>query len=154
MPQIQSHLNVSVVINGRRFAGGWADEDQPVEFPSDDDLYDLSRSPDGGLYGINLPTFGGEVMFRFAPNSPDVQWWIQQLEMKKQNLLNQSAHIEYSGTYADILQGRAARFEGGLLTACPPMVVPNTTFEVGVTFEQIISEVDGANFALPQFNVA
>lgn len=148
MAQILSHAHVEVIINGHRFTG-WADEDRPVEFPNGDDMVDVKMGRDGGLYGSNIPMFGGTMKFKLAPSSPTAQWGILQKEMWKQAQINGTPTKVYEGSYSDPSQGRAASFQGGFLQAAPDMSEPGQTYEIAIQFERITSSVESARFLAP-----
>ena len=148
MVQILNHAHVSTVLNGHRFTG-WANEDRPVEFPTGDDMVNFELGKDGGVYGDNVPMFGGKIIFRMAPTSPTAQWAVQQKENWKQAQINQTETTIYEGVYSDPIQGRSARLEGGFFVQCPDMIEPGQTFEIHVYFERITGNADGAKFRPP-----
>ena len=96
-----------------------------------------------------MPMYGGLLTIRLQPASPSTQWFIQRNEEQKQAQLNRTAVRVYSGSYSDAVQGRSARLEGGFLRKCPDMAEPGQTFEVGIYFERIAGNVDGATFRPP-----
>ena len=148
MSQILSNAHIECIINGHRMVG-LADEDRPFEFPSGEDMVDVSTGPDGGVYGTNTAMFGGPFTVRVQPSSPTAQWFMQEKESWRQDLINGTATRVYSGSYSDPVQGRSARFEGGFLQNVPDMSEPGVTYESVVYFERIITNVDGASFLPP-----
>ena len=154
MAHILSWAHISMVLTSHRNEGeqhtvdGFADEDRPIEFPSSDDMADLTFGHDGALYGTAVPMYGGEVTIRLNPTSPSTQWFIDEREAWKQaNLTGGIDPIPtYSGTYTDSSQNRTVRMEGGVMLRCPHINEPGVTFEVVIVFEQIVSSVGGAYF--------
>ena len=141
MSQILSHRHVSCIIDGYRM-NGWSDDDQPVEFPNED-LNEIKTGKDGAVYGTDTAMLGGPMIFRFAPTSPAVQWWIQRREEKQRGVRR-----IFSGSYADSEIGKSNVMSGGIIVKIPPMSVPGQTYEVTLHWEIISSDVDGANFAV------
>ena len=148
MSQILSHSHINVVINGHPFTG-WADEERPVEFPSGENMVEVKVGRDGGVYGSNIPMFGGEVKFKLAPTSPTTQWAIIQKEAWKQAQINGTPTTVYEGTYMDASQGRTVRLEGGFLQMVPDISEPGQTFEMTIYFERITASVEASRFVAP-----
>ena len=145
MAQLLSNAHINLIINGHRFSG-FADEDRPVEFPGGEDFFTLSTGPDGALYGMAIPMFGGPITVRLEPSSPSVQWAVQQNNMRKNALKSGDPFTIYDGSYSDPAQGRSARVAGGVFMQCPEMPEANVTFEIQFHFEEIFSNVDGGTF--------
>ena len=90
---------------------GWSDDDPPLEF-SDDDGNEFSVGADGGLYAIGNPQFGTEMTFKVFPNSPTVQWAINQEQMRKDDLaggqrsgdLRRQLHQSCNGRFVPIVR--------------------------------------------------
>lgn len=146
--QTLNNAHIECIINGHRVTG-LADEDRPFEFQTGEDMADISYGPDGGMYGTNNAMFGGTFTVRVQPASPTAQWGMKEKESWKQALLNGEATTVFNGSYADPVQGRNARMEGGILLQCPDMSEPGQTFEIVFQFERIITNVDAATFLAP-----
>ena len=142
MAQIQDHRHIICLINGHRVQG-WADEDVPVEFPKDE-LNNITRGRDGSLYGTDTGNVGGRVTFRVAPTSPSAHWFIKQWEKRVRG-----ERIIYEGSYGDTEQGNSVSFAGGILVQAPPMIEPGQTYEAILEFEEIHSDIDGAQSSAP-----
>ena len=143
-----SNAHVKVIVNGNRMTG-LAAEDRPYEFPSAEDMMDVSVGADGGVYASSVPMYGGPFTMRFEPSSPSVQYWINEKEANKQAQINGTEIPGYESSYSDPEQGRAATMEGGFLMSCPDMSEPGQTFEVVVYYARITPDVDGAVFEPP-----
>ena len=145
MGSILSFAHIECIINGHRVQG-FSDDARPIEF-SDDDLFEKKIGKDGGLYGTDTAMFGGDLTFRLEPGAVSAGWFMQQRELKNQAEINGTARIIYAGTYRDIVQGRMARLEGGVLMKAPAMSEPGQTYEAMITFQRIITLNEGAQFA-------
>ncbi len=148
MSNIRSNANRQLIINGHRHVG-FADEDRPIEYPSGEDMADLSYGPDGGQYGTSTVMFGGEVTIRLEPSSPSAQFWMKEKQMWKQAHIDGSAITTYQGSDNDPVFGVSARLVNGLLMRCPDMSEPGVTFEVVLAFERIIGNPDAGKFQPP-----
>ena len=146
MSQVLSRAQINLVVNGH-LVEGYADEDRPVEFPTGDDMAEVSVGADGGVYGTSVPMFGGPVAIRLQPASPSCQWFCNEKERWKQDNIHGRPVTVYEGTYFDPAQGRSATLEGGILQQCPDISEPGQTFEVVIYFERITPDLDSANFA-------
>ena len=147
MSQILSHLHVNVILNNERIVG-FAETEQPVEFPTEE-LLSLKRGADGATYGTDNAMFGGPVIFRLAPTSTGAKQFIRWRAMNDQAGRNGTAKMIFNGSYSDTFQGRTARFSGGVLMSAPAMSVPNTDYEAIIHFDLIVGIVEGANFLPP-----
>ena len=108
MGQILSHLHTNVILLNTRITG-FAEEEQPVEFPAEE-LLSLKRGADGGVYGVDNAMFGGLVIFRLAPTGPGAKAFIQWRAMNDQATRNGTPKMIFEGSYSDTFQGRSARF--------------------------------------------
>lgn len=147
MAAIDSFASVEIIINGHRFTA-WADEDPPFEFEYEESS-DRSRGPDGGLYAMGVPNYGGTFTFKMFPTSPTTQWAIQQEQMRKDAHLSGEPQTIYEGTYVDPSKGINFRMEGGIIATFPATLVPGVTYEGMIDFEVITSNVDGGVFYPP-----
>ena len=148
MAQYLSHSHIEMVLSGHRVTG-YAEEDRPIEFEDGTDRTTIQMGKDGGSYGVSESMFGGKIMVRLAPTSPTTAWFITRNEEKKQAQINNQPERVYDGSYTDSVQGRSVVLSGGTLIDCPDMSEPGQTFEVGIFFERIAGNVDGAVFHAP-----
>ena len=119
-----------------------------LSFPTEE-LVRLKRGADGGVYGVDLAMFGGNVIFRMAPTSPGAKAFMQWRAMHDQATLGGSPQMVFAGSYSDTFQGRSARLAGGVLISAPAMSVPDVTYEGTIYFDRIIGIVEGADFLPP-----
>ena len=147
MAGILSNAHIEFIVNGFRWVG-LPEEDRPFEFPGGEDFFDLSTGADGGTYGTTTPMLGGLFIARAEPNSPSVAWALGENAYRKQAVINRTAFRIYEATYNDVVQGRTANMQGGLLQQCPDMSEPGQTFEVGFYFD-LITPVPESGVWLP-----
>ena len=148
MTQILSHTHVDLILSGIRIEG-YAEEDEPVEFPDGSDRVEIKTGADGASYGVSKAMFGGDVTIRLEPTSPSTQQFIQWGQEQKENMRNRRAFRIHSGSYTDTVQRRSSRLEGGMLKTWPDQATPDKTFEVVIHFDDIINQVDAAVFHPP-----
>lgn len=137
---IDSHRHIVCIMDGYRLTG-WAAEDEPVVFP-EIDVTETEHGKDGTQYGTDTGMLGGEVEFKFVPNSPAVGWWLQRFTDRQRG----ARHI-FECSYSDPEQGFACTMSVGMLVGTKPMKTPGQTFSVKVEFQEIIPDVDGAVWA-------
>ena len=147
MAQLKSHRHVECVLNGHRITG-WSDDDPPYEFEYEDSI-EIKRGQDGGLYGSSMPNFGGKFTIKLDPTSPSAQWCMQQEQLRKNAMKNNTAIRTYSGTFSDPVQGVSWRLEGGFIMKFPSTSIANTSYEAMLEFEEITANVDGGTFHAP-----
>ena len=148
MAHSDSFATIEVIIQGHRFMG-WSDDDPPLEF-SDEDGNEFSVGADGGLYAIGNPQFGTEMTFKVFPNSPTVQWAINQEQMRKDDLAAGNDQVIYAGSYINPATGDSYRLSGGFIMNFPSTRVPGVTYEGTMKFEEIASSVGTARFTPPR----
>ena len=140
MPSQTSHLKQTLEINGT-VVTGLADDDPPVDIP-EIELITTKFGQDGTLYAHATEVVGGEVMVKLLPTSQfaaTVLRWNAEIQ--------NGARLIFSGNYGDPELGYSMQMEGGVLTKCPPSVIPNKTFECTFMFEELRPQYDGAKFA-------
>jgi len=147
MAQLKSHDHINCVINGHRFVG-WSDDDPPYEFEFEDSI-EVKRGHDGGLYGSSMPNFGGKFTFKVEPTSPTCKWAMQQEQLRKNAMKNNTAIKIYAGSFADPVQGVSWRLEGGLILNFPAVNIANQSYEGVLELEVITASVDGGKFHAP-----
>ena len=138
-PKVTGFPHIEVQIDGFSMSG-WANEDPPVEFPPIDAL-EAIFGKDGTLYGNDTGMRGGDVTLKFLPTSAGAQWWLQRWSER----LKGKRRV-FHGIYTDSELNVSISLRGGLLKTCPAAIVPGQTFEVTVTFQELIPNMDGANF--------
>ena len=148
MYQVQSHAHVSLVINGFRH-GGWAQVENPVEFPPLEDLINLKWGQDGIPYGTTIPKLGGVMMTHHIPNCDSSDWWIAEFEYWKRAVEEGLPHREYNGIYQDLAQGRQSRLIRGMLIQAGHQSTPGADYSAGLVFTRIRSNNDGARTVSP-----
>ena len=152
MGAVWSNDHIDCVINGSHRVVGLADVEQPYEFVSPGEMFELTRSRnDGGMYASanagNILGGGFKLMLAFG--SPTAAYLIER-KMALKNAIRQALRIErFSMTFRDPVQGRASRMEGGLLQECPDQVVTGVDFEVLFEFQLMESMNGGALFEAP-----
>ena len=147
MAQLKSHRHIELVLNGHRFTG-WSDDDPPYEFEYEDSI-ETKTGQDGGLYGSSKPNFGATLTFKLSPTSPSCQWAMQQEQLRKNSVKDNTVLRVYSGTFSDPVQGVSWRLEGGFIMKFPAINIANQTYEGSVMFEELIANVDGGRFSSP-----
>ena len=125
---------------------GFAEEERPIQYPSDVELFIIHIGAEGGMYARSVPTFGGEVMYRLQPESPQVAWAIRQRLFKDNADRMGIRHRIYSATEFDRARNFTARLEGGLLLRCPQVPESGVTFEFVIRYELIVPNPDGATW--------
>lgn len=148
MAQSESFAHIECIIDGHTFTG-WSDEDPPVEFDFESSS-DRKRGADGGLYSKGMPNYGGVFKFKMFPTSPTAQWAIQQEQLRKDAHLNGDPEKIYAGTYANPVDNKFYRLEGGIIDIFPAVISPGETYEGTIDFEVITSVVDGGRFNPPR----
>ena len=144
-----SNAHIKVIVNGNRMTG-LAAEDRPYEFPSPEDMMDVSVR----CRRRRLRVVGPDVRwaFRHALRAVQPLGAVLDQPRKKPTSRRRSTARKYLATrvpYSDPEQGRAATMEGGFLMSCPDMSEPGQTFEVVVYYARITPDVDGAVFEPP-----
>ena len=140
MPTETSHRHVILSINGERVTG-LAAGDAPVTFESIP-LNEITWGADGTMYVHGTARKGGPVMVKLLPTSK-----FAATLLRWRGRITNDERLEFAGSYADPQLGFACTMRGGVLTECPPMLVPNTDFEATFTFEELVSEADAASFS-------
>ena len=66
-----SHAHTKIVLNDHEFTG-WSGDDPPYEFEVDGDLIETTIGVDGGVYGLALANFGGNLMLKLSHLLPSL----------------------------------------------------------------------------------
>ena len=144
---IDSHRHIACIIDGERQTG-WAAEDEPVVFP-EITITEVEVGKDGTLQVTDTGHLGGEVELKFASNSPSVGFWLKRFTDRQRGV----RHI-FEGSYSDPERGIACTMSGGVLMTEKPMKTPGQTFVVKLHFQEIIPDVDAAQWATLPTNAA
>lgn len=149
MAQIWSSAHSICIINGHE-VNGLAREDRPFEWNTGQDMYNLMRGEDGGLYGVaNLEDIGGTLTMRLAPNSPTSKWAVDEKQAWRNSILRRQGFRNYNCSLADPVQGRSIRASGGFLLRAAHLPEPGQTHEVHFAWELLDPNVAGALFRAP-----
>ena len=135
-----SHRKCTLELMGETVTG-LADDDPPVEIPQIE-MITTKFGQDGTMYAHNLEILGGELMVKLLPTSP----WCKKMLRWMAEMQN-GMRLDFTGTYGDSELGFSTQLEGGVMTKCPPAVIPNQTFEVSFMFEEMRPQYDSAKFA-------
>ena len=142
--QVQSHAHISCIINGFRL-GGWAEVEQPVEFPALEDLVNVKIGASGIPYGTaNTKGLGGPMMFYHIPNAESADWWINEYEYWKTALERGLPFREYNGHYQDLAQGRQTQMVRGFLLQAHHQSTAGMDYTGGIYFTRLRSNNAGA----------
>ena len=144
---LRSHAHIELILNGHRIVG-WADDDPPYEFESEE-AAEYKRGQDGGLYGRSMQSFGAKLTIKLDPSSPSTQWCIQQEQMRKNAEKSGDSIRVFAGTISDSAAGISMQLAGGGIVKFPPWSVANQSYEAEIEFEEVTSEVDGGVFHPP-----
>ena len=112
MSRIFTSLDVSkVILNGVIFKG-WSDGEACI-FPDEAELAQFIKGADGKMSASSTGEKGGEVTFKFVPNSPTVDFLQTQVEA-----ISYGAGIVWEGltVFSD---GSTVTMEGGALLKAP-----------------------------------
>lgn len=140
---ILSTAHLVIRVNGHTMQAPAAEE-RPFEFPSGQDLVTYQEAPDGSVYGMSMPLFGGPMTFRLQPTSPSTKWFIRERGLRDAALRNGNPLTSYNGSYRDPAEGRVGTLRNGFLLQAPQMYEPGVTYEAIIYFPLIIPNVDGA----------
>ena len=80
--------------------------------------------PDGALYAMGMPAFGGMWTFKMFPTAPTTQWAIQNEQMRKDSHMSGEPFRFYSGVLSQPAIGTSYRLEGGIIKRFPAVAVP------------------------------
>ena len=139
MPNQLSHLHSRLTINGNRIEG-LSDNDVPVELP-DIELFTVKRGKDGTMYSMGTGAKGGPVIIRLLPTSRSAV-----LFLKWHSQIQTGMALEFDGSWQDTENGYSSQLRGGVMTEAPSGLHPGKDAEFKFEFEEIIPEMDGANF--------
>ena len=142
MVDIISRAHIQYTVNGH-FHTGFAKEDRPVEFPSDDDLVEIELGADGTPYGTSVPMFGGPVVVRLHPSSPSTTFWMKEKQTWKYDQLQGRRLTIYNSSYQDASTGVKATLRGGTIMKVPDIREPGITYEAVIYYAFIAVEVNG-----------
>jgi len=148
MNAIRSNAQRVHEINGHTITG-LASDDRPIEYPTGDELVTIEVGQDGGVYGQEIPMFGGPVTYRLQPSSPSVQWFINERKARDEANINGTELTVYNGTETDPAVGESIALRGGRLLQAPHKSEPGQTYEAVIYYERIIPDVDAAKFNPP-----
>lgn len=133
-------------VNGHRIEG-MADNERPIQLPSDVERYVITWGADGGMYARSKPQFGGPVIYRVLPTSVTAGWALGQ-----RNLIDQAdklglEHPKYEATDIQIVQGLTLGLFGGVMTM-PPVGIEagQASFEFTITYEVIVPNPEQATW--------